>query len=88
MVKTQVSSNILPGEFYGLPCVMIDRSGDFLTAIDIRIRLCVSDEVYPQQCPCLRAFDLWSVCGIRRTRRLQTETEGAHEFTQVRPPGG
>jgi hypothetical protein len=27
------------------------------------------DEVLPRQCPCLRVFDSWSVCGIRRTRR-------------------
>jgi hypothetical protein len=47
-----------------------------------------ADEVLTRQCPCLRAFDLWSALGIRRTRRLQTKTGGAHEFTQVRPPGG
>jgi hypothetical protein len=25
----------------------------------------VHDEVLPRQCPCLRAFDSWSVLGIR-----------------------
>jgi hypothetical protein len=46
------------------------------------------DEVYLQQCPCLRAFDSWSVCGIRRTRRRTNKNEGTQEFTQVQPPEG
>jgi hypothetical protein len=29
-----------------------------------------------------------ALVGAWRIRRLQTETGGAHEFTQVRPPGG
>jgi hypothetical protein len=37
------------------------------------------DEVQPRQCPCLRAFDSWSACGIRRTRRLSDDT-GKHRF--------
>jgi hypothetical protein len=45
-----------------------------------------TDEVLPRQCPCLRDFDLWSVCGHWRIRRLQTETWHTREFTQVRPP--
>jgi hypothetical protein len=42
------------------------------------------DEVQPRECPCLRAFDSWSVCGIRRTRR-RSDDIGKHRFTQVRP---
>jgi hypothetical protein len=41
------------------------------------------DEVLTQQCPCLRAFDSWSVCGC-----LADSTGRTQEFTQVRPPGG
>jgi hypothetical protein len=43
-----------------------------------------SNEVLPRQCPCLKAFNLWSVCGIRRTRQRSDDT-GRHRFTQVRP---
>jgi hypothetical protein len=45
-----------------------------------------SDEVYPRQCPCLRAFDLGSALGTWRTRRRSDESIGTREFTQVRPP--
>jgi hypothetical protein len=37
------------------------------------------DEVYPRQCPCLRAFDSWSVCGIQRTCRRSDNTR-KHRF--------
>jgi hypothetical protein len=46
----------------------------------------LSDEVYPRQCPCLRAFDLGSALGTWRTRRRSDESSGTREFTQVRPP--
>jgi hypothetical protein len=46
------------------------------------------DEVYPWQCPCLGLSIHGAYVGAWRIRRLQTETGGAHEFTQVRPPGG
>jgi hypothetical protein len=36
---------------------------------DISYSSSTVDEVQPRQCTCLRAFDSWSVCGIRRTRR-------------------
>jgi hypothetical protein len=39
----------------------------------------IYDEVRPQQCPCLRAFESWSACGIRRTRR-RSDDIGRHRF--------
>jgi hypothetical protein len=44
------------------------------------------DEVLPRQCPCLWAFETWSICGIRRTRRRSDESRGTRGFTQVWPP--
>jgi hypothetical protein len=46
------------------------------------------DEVYPRQCPCLRAFDLWSACGIRRTRRRSINDEGHTNLPRFGPPEG
>jgi hypothetical protein len=46
----------------------------------------LSDEVYPRQCPCRRAFDLGNVLGTRRTRRRSDESKGTQGFTQVQPP--
>jgi hypothetical protein len=47
-----------------------------------------ADEVLTRQCPCLRAFDSWSICGRWRIWRLRTERECTREFTQIRPPEG
>jgi hypothetical protein len=44
------------------------------------------DEVLTRQCPCLGLSIHGAYVGAWRIRRLQTETWGAHEFTQVRPP--
>jgi hypothetical protein len=46
------------------------------------------DEVLTRQCPCLGLSIHGAYVGAWRIQRLQTETGGAHEFTQVRPPGG
>jgi hypothetical protein len=45
-----------------------------------------SDEVYPRQCPCRRAFDLWSELRTWRTRRRSNESRRTRGFTQVQPP--
>jgi hypothetical protein len=42
-------------------------------------------EVRPRQCPCLRAFESWSACGIRRTRR-RSDDAGRHGFYPGSPP--
>jgi hypothetical protein len=46
------------------------------------------DEVLTRQCPCLGLSIHGAYVGAWRIRQLQTETGGAHEFTQVRPPEG
>jgi hypothetical protein len=48
----------------------------------------VYDEVLTRQCPCLGLSIHGAYVGAWRIRRLQTEIGGAHEFTQVWPPGG
>jgi hypothetical protein len=48
----------------------------------------LADEVLTWQCPCLRAFDQWSVCGRLADSTASDRNRGAHEFTQVRPPRG
>jgi hypothetical protein len=48
----------------------------------------VNDKVLTRQCPCLRAFDSWSVCGILEDSTASDRNRGTHEFTQVRPPEG
>jgi hypothetical protein len=45
-----------------------------------------SDEVYPRQCPCRRAFDLGSELRTWRTRRRSNESRRTQGFTQVQPP--
>jgi hypothetical protein len=60
----------------------VELDGGFL-GFDL-INTC--DEVLTRQCPCLRAFDLWSVLGIRRTRRRSINDEGHTNFTQVHVP--
>jgi hypothetical protein len=47
--------------------------------VDIRPFTKEGDEVQPRQCPCLRAFETWSACGIRRTRRRSDGAE-KHRF--------
>jgi hypothetical protein len=47
-----------------------------------------ADEVLTRQCPCFGLSIYGAYVGAWRIRRLQTETGGAHEFTQVRPLGG
>jgi hypothetical protein len=46
----------------------------------------LGDEVLPRQCPCLGLSIHGAYVGAWRIRRLQTETGGAHNFTQVWPP--
>jgi hypothetical protein len=46
------------------------------------------DKVLPRQCPCLRAFDLGSALGIRRTRRRSMNDEGHTKFYPGSAPGG
>jgi hypothetical protein len=48
----------------------------------------LGDEVITRQCPCLGLSIHGAYVGAWRIQRLQTEIGGAHEFTQVRPPGG
>jgi hypothetical protein len=47
-----------------------------------------SDEVLTRQCPCLRAFDSWSVCGRWRIQRLQTKTRVHMNLPRFGPPEG
>jgi hypothetical protein len=51
--------------------------------IQVDPNVILSDEVYPRQCPCLRGFDSWRDCGIRRTQRRSINDEGHTKFTQV-----
>jgi hypothetical protein len=46
------------------------------------------DEVLTWKCPCLGLSVHRESVGAWRIRRLQIENRGAHEFTQVWPPGG
>jgi hypothetical protein len=46
------------------------------------------DEVLTRQCACLGLSIHGAYVGAWRIRQLQTETGGAHEFTQVWPLGG
>jgi hypothetical protein len=51
-------------------------------------RTALIDEVLPGNAHVYGLSIHGALWGIRRTRQLQTETGGAHEFTQVRPPEG
>jgi hypothetical protein len=46
------------------------------------------EEVHSRQCPCLRAFDSWSVCGHWQIRRLQTEIRVHRNLPRFSPPEG
>jgi hypothetical protein len=41
------------------------------------------NEILTWQCPCLRAFDSWSVCGCLTDSTASDRNRGTHEFTQV-----
>jgi hypothetical protein len=84
-LATAASSSTLAKRRLGRPIGSKNKKS-FVTMMDPVDRLNVSDEVYPRQCPCRRAFELENVLGTWRTRRRLDESRGTRGFTQVQPP--
>jgi hypothetical protein len=58
-----------------------DLAGNILQAEQIwQKNSRTTDEVLPRQCPCLRAFDLWSVCGRLADSTVSDRNRGCTRF--------